>query len=140
MLVIFGQSQSAWISDSLMSIFKCLHHSQKGDWRLLCLLSWFLNWVFLQNSLNFLSWNFGYSVLLIENLCACWIFVGVIDASLIAFCHEVVFSLTCLVHLRIFLNFLEPFFHEENSLVILLMFHFCTAVFISGGGYLPLGE
>ena len=64
----------------------------------------------------------------------------VIDTSFKAFCHDVVLFLTSLVHHRMFLNFLYPFFFIEKSFGILLMFHFGTALFITGGGYLPFLE
>ena len=141
MLVIFGQSQSVWTSDSLMSMCKCsLHQSQKGDCCLLCLLIWLLNWVFLQRRQNFLSWYWGCKVLLLEKLCASCMSVSVIDASFKAFCQEVVLQSISLVHRRMFLNFCEPFFLMENSLGIFSMFHFGTDLLIKGIGYFPLFE
>ena len=141
MFVTFGQSQSAWTSDSLISMCKCsLHQSQKGDCCLLCLFIWLLNYFFLHRRRNFLSWNWGCKVLLLVNSCDCCISVLVIDASFKACCHEEVLLCTSLVHLKMFLNFCDPFFLMEKSLRIFSMFHFCRDLLIKGIGYLPVFE
>ena len=61
----------------------------------------------------------------------------VTEASSSAFCQDCVLSLTSFVHLMMLWNFLEPFFFEENSLFMLSIFNFGTALLINGGLYFP---